>query len=92
MAQFLQSIDSDNNSSNGIKIDTNMTQSLIGSTLDFEKSELISNTELNQTVVNLGKILVSENTARMHINDTLAKVSNIIGAVDTTPPETPVQT
>jgi hypothetical protein len=53
MAQFLQSIDSDNNASNGITIDTNTTQSLVGNTLDFEKSELISNTELNQTVINL---------------------------------------
>ncbi|WP_373003676.1 cadherin domain-containing protein [Sulfurimonas sp.] len=68
--QLLQSLDSDNNASNGITISSATRTALIGSTLDFSDANLTVN-DINTTLTGIGETLVSQDEAIAHFEQTL---------------------
>jgi len=74
--QFVQSLDSDNNASNGITITQTTRDNLTGSTLDLS-SQTTSQSDINTTLTNIGKTLISQTDALEHYKDTLTKNLNI---------------
>ncbi len=74
--QFLQTLDSDNDPSNGITIDSATIQALDGLVLDFSNG--VTQNDLNTVANRLGKTLVSANDALDHFKTTLNTYSIII--------------
>jgi len=68
--QLLQSLDSDNNASNGITISSATRTALAGSTLDFSDAGLLVN-DINTTLTGIGETLVSQDEAIAHFEQTL---------------------
>jgi hypothetical protein len=74
--QFVQSLDSDNNATNGIDINSTVRESLLGNSLDISDANTTQN-ELNATLNVIGKNLISQNIALQHYIDTLKNDLNI---------------
>jgi len=74
--QFIQSLDSDNNATNGIDINTTVRDNLVGSSLDISNINTTKN-DLNTTLHLVGKDLISQNKALEHYIDTLQTTLNI---------------
>ena len=74
--QFVQSLDADNNATNGIDISSNVRNALLGYGLDISNINTIQN-DLNTTLTAIGKSLISQNQALEHYIDTLQKTLNI---------------
>jgi hypothetical protein len=72
IARFLQSLDDDNDPSNGITITNTVKTALASVTLDLQTATV---NDINTAVVDLGKTLVSEASAQDHIHDTYIFVS-----------------
>ena len=68
VAQLLQTIDSDNDASNGITPDLNLIQNL-PEVIDFESEEF--DTDISNA---LGQELISEEQAQEHLNETLVQL------------------
>jgi M6 family metalloprotease-like protein len=68
--QLLQSLDDDNNASNGITITSATRTALVASTLDFSDAGLTIN-DINTTLTGIGETLVSQDEAVAHFESTL---------------------
>jgi len=71
LAQILQSVDEDNDPSNGISIDTQLFNSLSVTQLDFEDVDF--DATMTTLFTSAGESYVSEADAQVHLNDTLAE-------------------
>jgi len=68
--QLLQSLDSDNDASNGISISSTTRIALAGSSLDFSDANLSTN-DINSTLTGVGETLVTQDEAIAHFEQTL---------------------
>jgi subtilisin family serine protease len=75
--QFIQSLDSDNNISNGINIDANTRKKLINSTLDITNPNTTEN-NIKNILQGIGKTLIQKNQAIENYIETLKKTLHII--------------
>ena len=74
--QLVQSLDSDNNVTNGIDINITVRDNLVGSSLDISNINTTQN-DLNATLHLVEKDLISKNKALEHYTDTLTNTLNI---------------
>jgi subtilisin family serine protease len=74
--QLVQSLDSDNNATNGINISSNTRDNLVGYGLDISNINTMQN-DLNTTLAATGKSLISQNKALEHYIDTLQNSLNV---------------
>jgi len=75
--QLVQSLDTDNNATNGIEITQNISDSLVGSTLNIADASVVAD-DLNTTLTSIGKILIPQAEALRHYIDTLQNRLNVI--------------
>ena len=75
--QFIQSLDTDNNATNGIDISSSTRDDLVGYSLDISNTNTSQN-DLNTTLIAIGKNLISQNKALEHYIDTLQNILNIV--------------
>lgn len=71
IARFLQSLDSDNNPSNGITIDSNVATLLASDALDFSSGSFAASAQTLVTKAISARTLVSESTAQAHMRDSI---------------------
>lgn len=88
LSRFIQSLDDNNNPYDGIKINPDVKISLANSTIDFLTNPSIA--DLNNTIVNLGRTLVSENDAKAHFTYTLNNDLSL--EIEGPPPPAPILT
>jgi hypothetical protein len=88
ISRFLQSLDDNNNPYDGINITNDVKISLNSATLDLSANPTV--TDLNTTLTNLGKTLISESDAVAHFTYTLN--SDLSLDIDSPPPPAPVLT
>ena len=74
--QFIQSLDNDNNTTNGINITSSIRESLAGSSLNISNKDTTQN-DLNTTLNSIGKNLISQNIALEHYINTLQNDLNV---------------
>ncbi len=74
--QLIQSLDTDNNASNGIDISLDTRDDLVGFSLDISSSSTVED-DLNTTLTAIGRILISSDKALEHYVDTLQNTLNI---------------
>lgn len=74
--QLVQSLDTDNNATNGIDISLNTRDNLAGYSLDISNINTTQN-DLNTILTAIGKNLISQNKALEHYIDTLQNTLNI---------------
>ncbi|MGQ0709817.1 MAG: hypothetical protein ACT4NV_08715 [Rhodoferax sp.] len=71
IARFLQSVDTDNNPSNGITVAASVRTALASSSLNFASGSFATDAQTVVTQAISGRTLVSEASAKAHLNSSL---------------------
>jgi subtilisin family serine protease len=75
--QFVQSLDDDNDPDNGIFITQTIRDALSGTALDISNANT-TQSDINNTLISIGKILVPQEDALVHYKNTLRDTLNVI--------------